>query len=255
MGTHKTSPETGVVITGGASGIGRATARALAATGRPVALWDIAAGPVEEAAKEIEAEHGVRALGLALDVTDTEAYPGAIQASAEALGTIGGFVHAAGIVDSTPITEVTAENWDRVLDVNLRSFALLVQALTPHLREHAGSAIVGIASLNAIVGNALNPSYCASKSGMLGLNRSIAAKLAEYHIRSNVVCPGYVETPMLARSFARPGTRERMENSSPLGRLGRPEEIAGAIRFLLSDEASFVTGTHLMVDGGMTETV
>ncbi|MGW1994180.1 SDR family NAD(P)-dependent oxidoreductase [Embleya sp. NPDC001921] len=255
MGTHKTSPETGVVITGGASGIGRATARALAATGRPVALWDIAAGPVGEAAKEIEAEHGVRALGLALDVTDTQAYPAAIHASAEALGTIGGFVHAAGIVDSTPITEVTAENWDRVLDVNLRSFALLVQALTPHLREHAGSAIVGIASLNAIVGNALNPSYCASKSGMLGLNRSIAAKLAEYHIRSNVVCPGYVETPMLARSFARPGTRERMENSSPLRRLGRPEEIAGAIRFLLSDEASFVTGTHLVVDGGMTETV
>ncbi|MGC0421522.1 SDR family NAD(P)-dependent oxidoreductase [Embleya sp. AB8] len=255
MGTYKTTPETGVVITGGASGIGRATARALAATGRPVALWDIAAGPVAEAAREIAAEHGVPALGLALDVTDTEAHPAAIHASVEALGTIGGFVHAAGIVDSTPITEVTADNWDRVLDVNLRSFALLVQALTPHLREHAGSAIVGIASLNAIVGNALNPSYCAAKSGMLGLNRSIAAKLAEHGIRSNVVCPGYIDTPMLAASFTRPGTRERLENSSPLRRLGRAEEIAGAVRFLLSDEASFVTGTHLMVDGGMTETV
>lgn len=255
MGTHQTSPDTGVVITGGASGIGLATAWALAATGRPVALWDIAAGPVQVAAKEIAAEHGVATFGLALDVTDTASYAEAIRATAEAIGGIGGFVHAAGIVDSTPITEVTAENWDRVLDVNLRSFALLCQALIPSLREHAGSAIVGIASLNAVIGNRLNPSYCASKAGMLGLNRSMAAKLGEYGIRTNVVCPGYIETPMMAEAIARPGARERLENSSPLRRIGRPEEIAGAIRFLLSDDASFVTGTHLMVDGGMTETV
>jgi NAD(P)-dependent dehydrogenase (short-subunit alcohol dehydrogenase family) len=234
---------TGVVVTGAASGIGRACAEVLVAEGRPVALWDVNPAVVEVAA-------GLGMPAEVIDVTDPAAVTEAAGRSAGALGAVGGVVHAAGRVTVEPVGDFTADSWDAVVDVNLRAHALVVQALLPHLRRTAGAAVVGISSIEALVGNGVIPAYCASKAGLLGLTRSMAAQLGPEGIRVNAVCPGFVETPMLAPTLAIEGARRRLERSSPLGRIAQPVEIAHAVAFLLSEKASFITGTQLVVDGG-----
>jgi NAD(P)-dependent dehydrogenase (short-subunit alcohol dehydrogenase family) len=233
----------GVVVTGGASGIGRACAQALVDEGRSVVLWDLS-----PAVTEVAESMGMT--GIALDVTDEAAVAAAVAQSIAAMDGVDGLVHAAGVVSVDPIGGLTAELWDGVLDVNLRAHALLSQALLPALREATDAAIVGISSIEGLVGNGAIPAYCASKAGLLGLTRSMAHQLAADGIRVNAICPGYIETPMLAPALEFPGLRETFEKKSPLGRLGRPEDIAYAAAFLLSPKASFITGTHLIVDGG-----
>jgi NAD(P)-dependent dehydrogenase (short-subunit alcohol dehydrogenase family) len=253
----------GVVVTGGASGIGRATAEVLVAEQRSVAVWDLSADAVEVgAALGADADYGVKAIGLQVDVTDPAAVDGAIARSAELLGGVDGFVHAAGAVSPDPVGALTDDNWGLVVDVNLKSYAFLAQALLPHLQtaaqEHGagraphGPAIVGISSIEGLVGNAAIPSYCASKAGLLGVTRSLAHQLGPEGIRANAVCPGFVETPMLQIALDVPGLREEMEAEAPLGRMAQPVEIAHAVAFLLSQRASFITGTQLVVDGGAT---
>jgi NAD(P)-dependent dehydrogenase (short-subunit alcohol dehydrogenase family) len=162
-------------------------------------------------------------------------------------------VHAAGIGGAVPVTLVDDETWDAVLDVNLRAAAMLTKELHPALVEACpGSAIVFLSSIEANVGNVFLPAYCASKAGLLGLTRSACALLGVDGIRVNSVCPGAVDTPLLAPLLELPGARERILAGTPLGRLAQPEDVAGVVRFLLSDEAGFVTGTSLVVDGGMT---
>lgn len=253
----------GVVVTGGASGIGRATAEVLLAEERSVAVWDLSPDAVAAgAALAADADFGVKAVGLQVDVTDPDAVADAIARSAELLGGIDGFVHAAGAVSPDPVGALTDDNWDLVVDVNLKAYAFLAQALLPHLQaaaqEHSagrsprGPAIVGISSIEGLVGNAAIPSYCASKAGLLGLTRSLAHQLGPEGIRVNAVCPGFVETPMLQIALDVPGLREEMEAEAPLGRLAEPTEIGHAVAFLMSPKAGFVTGAHLVVDGGAT---
>ncbi|UDY34474.1 SDR family NAD(P)-dependent oxidoreductase [Dermatobacter hominis] len=251
----------GVVVTGGASGIGRATAEVLVAEGRSVAIWDLSPD-VAGVAQAIGADagEGVRTAGLSVDVTDPAAVAAAVEMSAGALDGIDGFVHAAGAVSPDPTGALTDANWDLVVDVNLKAYAFLAQALLPHLQAVAatgdahpdGASIVGISSIEGLVGNAAIPSYCASKAGLLGMTRSLAHQLGPEGIRVNAVCPGFVETPMLQIALDVPGLREEMEAEAPLGRMAQPVEIAHAVAFLLSRRASFITGTHLVVDGGAT---
>ncbi len=244
---HK--PSTAVILTGGASGIALASAKALAAVGRNVALWDLNVDKAKAEADAIAAEYGVKAIGLALDVRDLAAYAPAIEASRAALGPLGGLVHAAGIVDTDSLDGLTAESWAAGIDTHLRPLAMLAQALFPDFKANPGSAIVGIASINATLGHAANPVYSAAKSGMLGLIRSLADRLAVDGIRINAVSPGQILTPMLAPTVAvlPEGTFERR---ILLGRLGEPEEIARTVRFLLSGEASYITASEIVVDGG-----
>jgi NAD(P)-dependent dehydrogenase (short-subunit alcohol dehydrogenase family) len=243
------SPSTPVVVTGGGSGIGRACCLALAEVGRPVAAWDLnGAG-----AKETVELCGGGGLALEVDVRDQAAVEQAASATLEALSAVGGLVHAAGVAGPMPVDFIDDESWDAVLDVNLRAEAFLVRALLPALKaSNPGSAVVGISSVEAIVGNGMIPAYCSSKAGLLGLTRALSQRLALDGIRINAICPGAIDTPMLAPLLAIPEARARMQERIPLARVADPREIAKVARFLLSDEASYMTGSAVVVDGGMT---
>lgn len=242
-----------VIVTGGGSGIGRACALACAEAGRAVAAWDLDGAGAEATAKEATARFGVAAVGRALDVTESETFADAAAEARDALGPIGGLVHAAGVGGAVPVPFIDEAAWDAVLDVNLRAEALLVKELLPLLREvGAGAAVVGISSVEGLSGNGMLPAYCSSKAGLLGLTRSMAHAFAPEGIRINAVCPGAVDTPMLAPLLSLPAARARLEGRIPMQRIADPMDIARVVRFLLSDDANYVTGTYIVVDGGMT---
>ena len=243
-------PESGVVITGGASGIGLATAHAVAEVGRPVAIWDLNPDRAAQAADAVAATHGVKTIGMAVDVRETDTLPDAADETAAAVGTIGGLVHAAGVPDAVDLPDLTDKTWDPLLEVNLRAYAMVVQAFLSQLRANApDAAVVGIASIHGIIAQGVNPAYAASKAGVLGLTRSMAVRFATEGIRVNAICPGFIDTPMLPDLG---DLRTRLAAHAPMARLGRPEEIGTTARFLLSTDASFITGTHVVVDGGCT---
>ena len=243
------TPGTPVIITGAASGIGLASAQALAAVGRPVALWDINAAKAIEAAAAIQAEHGVKAVGVGIDLRDLAAIAPALEATRAALGLIGGLVHAAGVVDHGSLDGLTPQSWDDGIAIHLRSMAFIIQAIQPDLAAQPGSAIVAIASINGTLGNAVNPIYSAAKGGMLSLVRSLADRLAQDDVRINSVSPGYVKTPMMAPAVAAV-PEGHFEKRVLLSRMGEPSEIGRVVRFLLSNEASYMTASEIIVDGG-----
>jgi len=252
MGAIAMSPTTGVVVTGGASGIGCATGAALAEAGRAVALWDVSVDRADAAAATIGSRYGVAAIGIGVDVRATSTLPDAVRRSVDGIGPVGGLVHAAGVADPIELAELTDEAWDALFAVNLRAYAMITQALIPHLLANApGSAVVGISSIHGLVAGSRDPAYAASKAGVLGLTRSIAVRYAREGVRANAICPGYIDTPMLPEHEA---VRAWMVDRTPARRLGAPEEIARVARFLLSDDASFVTGTQVVVDGGVMAT-
>ncbi len=194
--------------------------------------------------------------GAVVDVCDDAALPGAVAAAAEALDGIDGLVHAAGRVLPEPVGAYTGQSWDAVMAVNLRAQAMLVQLLLPHLeavvRAGGEPAVVGISSIEGLTANPFIPAYCASKAGLLGLTKSMAAQLGPAGIRVNAVCPGFIETPMLQIALDVPEVAAGFVAAAPLGRIGAPEEVAQAVAFLMSARASFITGTQLVVDGGVT---
>ena len=243
------------IVTGGASGIGLATAQRLAGEGGRVAVVD-RADPAE-AVRAIMAAGG-EAWGFRVDV----AHEGEVRAMVEAVLARGqrvdALVNAAGIGTPRPVTidEATIAEWDALCAVNMTGTFLCCRAVIPAMRRGGGGAIVNIASELGLVGSPRSAMYGATKGAVVQLTRALAVDHAGDHIRVNCVCPGPVDTPLLRGSVARardPEAKLRSEMASTLlGRLGRPEEIASLIRFLVSDEASFMTGSIVVADGGAT---
>lgn len=239
------------LITGAGNGIGRATAIAQATRGRDVALMDLDATGLLVTKAACEAL-GVRAQTHALDVADGAARSEAIAAINEELGPITALAHAAGISGPQPISQFTQSAWDQLMAVNLDAAAALTHELHVQMAEAGGGSIVYVSSVQGWFGHAWLPAYCASKAALLGLARAAAHELGWLNIRVNCVCPGAIDTNMMSPILAVDEARVALVERTPLGRIGQPEDIADVISFLLSDDARFVTGAHLVADGGMT---
>ncbi len=238
-----------VLITGAASGIGRATALLMASEGAAVALVDRSAGGSEVAAAIRES--GGRALFLQADlaVADAEAI---VRETVEALGRLDVFFGNAGINPHLgDITETTLEDWDLITNIDLRAQFALCKAVVPHLAAQGGGSIILNASISGpIWGAEHSVPYGAAKAGVVGLVRSLAAQAGPKGIRVNAVLPGFIDTPL--NWVTDPAVRERIIGRIPLRRAGQPEDVAKVVLFLASDDSAYVTGASLVVDGGFT---
>ncbi len=233
------------VVTGASSGIGRACALALADAGADVVA--IARG--REALDRLAGEIGPACQPMPLDVLDVDAMTAAVAA----LPRLDLLVNCAGRNLPEPIDDVTPERFDAVFDLNVRATFFLCRAAVLRMRGSArGGAIVTVSSQMGHVGAPNRTVYCASKHAIEGLTKALALEVAREGIRVNSVCPTFVETAMTASMLARPDAREAVIGKIPLGRVGTPDDVTGAVLFLLSDAAAMVTGTSLLVDGGWT---
>ncbi len=242
------------VVTGAGSGIGRATALRLAAEGAAVAVWDVREDAAAETAAAI-ADAGGRATSVAADVRDREQVEGARDRSLEAFGAVHYLVNNAGLVRMSALDDLEEAEWDLVLDTNLKGMFVVTKAIAPVIGDAGGGAIVNLSTIESevIVSSLGHPQvhYNASKGGVKMLTKALAVELGHRRIRVNAVAPGPIATGFI------PGGDLRSEEAWAfvsqrllVDRVGEPEDVAAAISFLLSDDASFITGTQLVVDGG-----
>ena len=244
------------LVTGGASGIGRATALAFAREGARVAVADILEEAAQSTVSEIEAMGG-QALAIACDVTDDDAVKAMIAATVDAYGSLDCAFNNAGIAPyqvnagGQKIADVAPEAWRRLIDVNLTGVWLCLRHEVAQMRaQGSGGVIINTASILGLVGSATSSAYVAAKHGVVGLTKTAAADHSEDNIRVNAVCPGYIETPMTEETMRRRGGR--ILARVPMARMGKAGEIAEAVVWLCSPKASFVTGVSWAVDGGYT---
>jgi len=232
-------------VTGGTRGIGRAIARALHAAGARVAV----AGRDRARADAAAAELGERAAGVACDVAQAAQVEAAIAAAEQALGPIDILVNNAGLTRDNLLLRLTDADWNAVLDANLKGAFHTTRAVIKGMMKRRAGRIVNITSIVGLTGNKGQANYAASKAGLIGFTKSVAKEYASRGILANCVAPGFIETDMTA---ALPDeARATLLQDIALGRLGRPEDVAGAVLFLASDLAGYVTGQVLVVDGGM----
>jgi NAD(P)-dependent dehydrogenase (short-subunit alcohol dehydrogenase family) len=256
------APTRCAIVTGAATGIGRATAHALARDGYAVTLVGRRAEPLEQLADELR-QSGADAIAAPADVTSAEQVAAAIGTAVERFGGIDVLVNNAGVGDSAAILDESIERWEETLRINLTGAFLTTQLALPHVIERRG-AIVNVASINGVLAGPGWTSYCVSKAGLIMLAKCVANDYGRKGVRANAVCPGWVRTPMgdhdmdelgRAHGIDREGAYALAHRQHPLGRPAEPEEVADVIAFLASSRAAYVTGAAVMVDGGTTAVV
>ncbi len=239
------------LVTGAATGIGRATALAFAREGARLALADVDEAEASETERQCTAL-GAQVLRIRADVALAADVERMVARSIERFGRLDCAFNNAGISGALAMhADSSEENWDRVVGINLKGVWACMKYELRQMLAQGGGAIVNTASVMGMVGSAFTPAYVASKHGVMGLTRSAALAYAASGIRVNAVCPGYIETPLIEKVFdSRPELRPQVVAKHPAGRLGNPEEIAAAVLWLCSDAASFVNGHGLAADGG-----
>ena len=248
------------LVSAAASGMGRAGAIRFAREGAMVGVADVDEAGVREVVEAIEAEGG-RAHGIAADLRDDEEVRRAVRETANAFGGLDFAWNHLGHPGPASVEGIEMPDYELAVDLNLRSILVATEAEIPELRNRGGGSLLYTASTSGLRGSAFSPVYSAAKFGVVGLMRALAGRLAKEGIRVNAVCPGPIDTPMLRVFVARPDQQSthgmdkeelvaKRGGNTPMGRPGTPEEVANAALFLLSDEASFITGAALPVDGG-----
>jgi meso-butanediol dehydrogenase/(S,S)-butanediol dehydrogenase/diacetyl reductase len=244
------------IITGGGSGMGRSFSLLFAREGAKVVVVDVVSEAGIETVSLIK-KAGGQAVFVFADVTKEGDVVQAVKKTIETYGGVDILVNNAGILHMGTVVQTTADDWDKILDTNLKSMFLMSKYAVPEMAKNSG-VIINMASDAGLIGNPNSAAYCASKGGVVSLTRAMALDHAAEGIRVNCICPGAIETPLLERGFMeltkeqRDAWRARVKTRYPLGRIGKPEEVAEVALFLASAKSSFVTGAAISVDGGLT---
>jgi 3-oxoacyl-[acyl-carrier protein] reductase len=236
------------LITGAAQGIGKSIALLLAQNGANIVVSDINLERAEETAKEIESI-GSKAMAVKVDVANLKEVEQMVGAVLEKFGKIDILVNNAGITRDKLILRMTEEDWDAVLNVNLKGTFNCTKVVVRHMAKQRSGKIVSIASVVGEMGNAGQANYSASKAGVIGLTKTIAREFAQRRINVNAIAPGYIETPMT--EILPEKVKEELKSLIPMERLGKPEDVAEAVLFLVSEESNYITGQVLNVNGGI----
>lgn len=240
------------IITGARRGIGKADALLLAKLGAKVVVSDISQEECEEVVKEIESNNG-QALAIQCDVSKKKEVDEMVKKTVKEFGSIDILVNNAGICEFKPFLDMSEEEWDKTININLKGYFLCAQAAAKEMAKNKKGTIINIASVvmgQQGIGMAGLAHYAASKGGIAALTESLAAELAPLNIRVNAIAPGAIDTPMMASAKMDPKVLEATLGRIPAHRVGKPEEIANTVAFLASDAASYITGAIIVVDGG-----
>ncbi len=241
----------GVLISGGSRGIGQATAHRFLEEGGRVFLTGLEPDEVDQTVEELSALGPVA--GLAGDVSHQTEVERTVEAAIEFLGRIDVLLNNAGTAWQEDFLEITAANWDRIIEVNLRGMFLVAQAVAHHMVEQGVAGVItNMSSTNGLVGEEQYAHYNASKGGVLLLTKTMALELGKYGVRVNALCPGYIITPLNKEIYPPEVVQAYTRDKIPIGRPGTPEDVAAAYAFLASDDAAFIHGTGLVIDGGQT---
>lgn len=238
-----------VIVTGGAQGIGKSIVEKLASEGANCTIVDIDLAVAEQTAKEVNSKYGVDVLVFKVDVVNFEEVQNCVDETFKKFGRIDILVNNAGITKDNLILRMTEEEWDKVIDVNLKGCFNFIKAVSKYMLKQKSGRIINIASVVGLMGNAGQANYSASKGGLIALTKTVAREFASRNILVNAVAPGFIKTRMTDALSEE--QKRKLQELIPLGRLGEPEDVANVVWFLSIDESSYITGQVISVNGGM----